>query len=212
MPSCSVFLCKKRSTTSSLEKDNVTFHLFPKIPMIRDVWMKACANHVSWTPKRTSTICSQHFEPSCFITQAHNKRKLKECAVPTLKLPKVERCEESRPGTSTLIKIETCEDSLSPKTQEYIIIKDQPHMSQSENHNLHLCDTPKTIKLRKIILMKNKKIKRLQSQIRYLKKKVDEMQEVFNELSEKSLINKENCLVQGKNGVEEKEESIPILE
>ncbi|XP_063394842.1 THAP domain-containing protein 1-like [Cydia fagiglandana] len=211
MPCCSVFLCKKRSNTSSIEKDNVTFHLFPKVPVIRDAWMKACAKHVSWTPKRTSTICSQHFEPSCFIIQAHNKRKLKECAVPTLKLPKVERSEESTPGTFIHIKIETVENSLPP-TQECIMIKDQPHMSQSENHNPHLCDSPKTIKLRKIILMKNKKIKRLQSQIRYLKKKVDEMQEVFNELTEKSIINKENRLAQDKNGVEEKEKSTPILE
>lgn len=57
--------------------------------MTRDAWIRACANHFSWTPKRTSTICSQHFEPSCFIIQANNMRRLKQFALPTLELAKV---------------------------------------------------------------------------------------------------------------------------
>ncbi|XP_061708423.1 THAP domain-containing protein 1-like [Cydia pomonella] len=191
MPNCSVFSCKKRSDTSSVQKDNITFHLFPKVAMIRDIWTRACANHFSWTPKRTSTICSQHFETSCFITQSSNKRKLKQYAVPTLELPKVRLCEEPEPGTSSP-KIETFEDSLPSKTEECKSTKDQPYMSQSDNHNLHLSDTSRTIKLKKI-----------------LKKKVAEMQEMLNGMSEKSVIIKENHLVLNKIGVEEKEKSIP---
>ncbi|XP_045488303.1 peroxynitrite isomerase THAP4 isoform X4 [Pieris rapae] len=94
MTGCSVFGCKKRSDTSSVQKDNVTFHLFPKDPIRRQQWIKACENHRTWLPKRTSKVCSDHFDTSCFLLLANNKRKLKESATPTFKLPNC--CSEEK--------------------------------------------------------------------------------------------------------------------
>lgn len=62
---------------------------FPKELVTRAEWIKACRNHVTWVPKRTSTVCSRHFEASCFVLLANNKRRLKQSAVPTLQLSEV---------------------------------------------------------------------------------------------------------------------------
>lgn len=56
------------------------FDRFPKEPGIRAAWIEACGNHNTWVPKRTSTVCSDHFKTSCFILQEqpNNKRKLNQ--------------------------------------------------------------------------------------------------------------------------------------
>lgn len=94
--------------------------------------------------------------------------------------------EISGPSTPKRRKVETFEDSLPSKTQESKSTKDQPHTSQSENYNPQLNDSPRIKKLKNLLKMKNKQIKRLQSQKRYLRKKVAGMQEILNDLSEKS--------------------------
>ncbi|XP_045505666.1 THAP domain-containing protein 1-like [Colias croceus] len=185
MPSCSVFSCKKRSKTSSLLKDNVTFHLFPKYAMFRHVWIQACGNHTSWTPKRTSTICSEHFDTTCFIKQSNNRRRLKQDAVPTLKLPK-DKDNEPEPGTFSpkIIKVETLGNSSLPQIQVFISTQDQTHTAPPENRYPQLTDSPINAKLKNTIRMKNIKIKQLQAQIRYLKQKYAEMKELVNEFSQ----------------------------
>lgn len=53
--------------------------------------------------------------------------------------------------------------------------------------------------------MKNRQIRRLQLQKRYLKKKVAGLQEMLNDLTKQTLINQEQRLVLDKISVEEKE-------
>ncbi|CAG4927343.1 unnamed protein product [Colias eurytheme] len=176
MPSCSVFSCKKVSKTSSLQKDNVTFHLFPKYAMFQHVWIQACGNRTYWTPKPTSTICSEHFDTTCFIKLSNNRRRLKQDAVPTLKLPK-----EPETFAPKIIKVESLGNSSPSQTQVFINTQDQTHMVPPENCYPQLTDSPINAKLKNTIRMKNIKIKRLQAQIRYLKQKYAEMKELVNE-------------------------------
>ncbi|RVE42076.1 hypothetical protein evm_013275 [Chilo suppressalis] len=39
MLACAVFYCQKKSKTSSMQKDGVTFHFFPKEYSIRKKWV-----------------------------------------------------------------------------------------------------------------------------------------------------------------------------
>ncbi|XP_028177618.1 THAP domain-containing protein 1-like isoform X2 [Ostrinia furnacalis] len=193
MVTCCVINCKKRSSTSNLQKDNITFHRFPKDPTIRNIWMWACQKHASWTPTRCSTICSMHFDTSCFIFKTNNKRKLKPSSVPTLNLSKVDPGEESESETSInkIINFETSEYSDLLQTHENVEhLKLQTSQSNTFNPpNLAikvqlLEESPGKInKLKKCLLMKNKRIKSLQSQVKYLKNKVAEMQEILDELT-----------------------------
>ncbi|XP_063890461.1 THAP domain-containing protein 1-like [Helicoverpa armigera] len=83
MPNCSVFCCKKRSATSNLQKDGVTFHMFPKDPNLRNIWKTFSHNRPTWIPTRNSVICSNHFKTSDFQVLANNRRRLVDGAKPT---------------------------------------------------------------------------------------------------------------------------------
>ncbi|KAJ0169825.1 hypothetical protein K1T71_014431 [Dendrolimus kikuchii] len=58
MPTCAVNVCDKKSNTSNLEKDGVTFHIFPKDTVLKKKWTQSCKRKQNWEPTRTSTICS----------------------------------------------------------------------------------------------------------------------------------------------------------
>ncbi|XP_073957424.1 uncharacterized protein [Choristoneura fumiferana] len=198
MTGCSVFRCKKRSDTSSVQKDNVTFHLFPKDPIRRQNWIKACGNHKTWLPKRTSKICSEHFHASCFLLLSNNKRKLTEAATPTLKLPLLLLDVDSQESSNC----RTLQPPPKKQTIETGGATNSPcHTSSSEPQSTDRIflspttstininqESPRELKLQKIIRQKNIKIKRLQSKTQYLKKKVASLTEILHELSEKFLI------------------------
>ncbi|XP_045490504.1 THAP domain-containing protein 2-like [Pieris rapae] len=188
MTGCSVFGCKKRSDTSSVQKDNVTFHLFPKDPIRRQQWIKACENHRTWLPKRTSKVCSDHFDTSCFLLLANNKRKLKESATPTFKLPNAdfEKPTDCQPAKKMRFESETSASS-PPHSSTFRSELSTNHVSPTTSTNVSCYkldqETPRKRKLRRILVQKNKQIKRLQSKTRYLKKKVASLKEILDEIS-----------------------------
>ncbi|PSN44655.1 hypothetical protein C0J52_15737 [Blattella germanica] len=57
MPSCVVSGCTNKSMK---KKPGITFHAFPKDPVLKDNWVKAI-RRVNWTPSQYSKICSAHF-------------------------------------------------------------------------------------------------------------------------------------------------------
>ena len=72
MRNCSVKTCKNNSSS-----ENIVLFYFPK-SYVRNRWIQFTQKD-GWTPKKYSTICSEHFCPHLI----HGK-KLQEGAVPTL--------------------------------------------------------------------------------------------------------------------------------
>ncbi|KAJ0169551.1 hypothetical protein K1T71_014736 [Dendrolimus kikuchii] len=149
MPTCAVNVCDKKSNTSNLEKDGVTFHIFPKDTVLKKKWTQSCKRKRNWEPTRTSTICSVHFDRSQFQSLANKRRKLIDNAVPTLFLSDT--------------KSETLEESQLPGTSQYVpsIVKNDVNVES----NIEL--TPRKKKMRKKIEFQAKKIKSFQSKTRY---------------------------------------------
>ncbi|XP_045494548.1 uncharacterized protein LOC123693464 isoform X3 [Colias croceus] len=89
MPSC-VFRWCKNYTASVRNKKNVSFHTLPKYGPMKDTWLNVIRNQRSeddWMPTIYSTVCSEHFLSSDFITtQKNNMRRLKKNAVPVIKI------------------------------------------------------------------------------------------------------------------------------
>ncbi|KAI5637895.1 THAP domain-containing protein [Phthorimaea operculella] len=84
MPTCSVSCCKKKSGRSSLQIDGVSFHLFPKNPLLRSAWKRFCNNKLTWDPKRTNVICSVHFLSSDYRVLPNKRKLLAKNAIPRL--------------------------------------------------------------------------------------------------------------------------------
>ncbi|XP_026743996.1 uncharacterized protein LOC113505473 [Trichoplusia ni] len=82
MAQCAVQSCNNKSGKDLPE--GVTFHLFPKDPQVRQVWIDATGNGSDWKPDRHQ-ICSEHFQEKCF-QQLKKSRRLFVWAIPTLKL------------------------------------------------------------------------------------------------------------------------------
>ncbi|KAI8439068.1 hypothetical protein MSG28_012933 [Choristoneura fumiferana] len=111
---------------------------FPKHPVLRKIWRDFCPRPRSWQPKRTSNICSDHFEPSCF--QAGHRRRLNDNAVPTLFA-----CECKKNCTSThgapSSSIDDAESSAaSPPLSEHA-------QSASDDSESQIPDLPVTVKI-----------------------------------------------------------------
>ncbi|CAH0399815.1 unnamed protein product [Chilo suppressalis] len=105
MPCCAVKWCGKWSATSSLTKDGITFHRFPKCLKIKQKWIDATKRDDNWFPGKHHTICSRHFTKDCFRPISGNRRLLFDNAVPTQMLP----CLQSADNFA--------EASISPKLE-----------------------------------------------------------------------------------------------
>lgn len=67
---CAVSTCGnsfKKIESSGVEelKEHISFHRFPKDPILRKIWVKKCSREDKWNPD-TSYICSTHFESGYF--------------------------------------------------------------------------------------------------------------------------------------------------
>ncbi|CAK1601770.1 unnamed protein product [Parnassius mnemosyne] len=221
MPNCSVFCCKKRSNTSSLEKDGVTFHMFPKDPNLRNTWKYFCNNKLTWIPTRNSVICSDHFKTSDFQELANNRRRLVEGAKPTL-TPHCICASQSHQLSFTITDslLSTCTTSSPQHSQSHQLsftITDSltsacttssPQHAQSKgtskNYNsIPIALTPRERKMQQKLDDQKKKIKRLHSKNLYLKKKIAGLREILLSLDEKSFNDKKERMVIEKNRVEE---------
>ncbi|XP_026743975.1 uncharacterized protein LOC113505464 isoform X2 [Trichoplusia ni] len=67
MVQCSVVGCKSRSER---KMENITFHVFPKALILREIWIRATGRQ-NWQPQLHSRICSIHFERNLFRKTAH---------------------------------------------------------------------------------------------------------------------------------------------
>ncbi|XP_045509815.1 THAP domain-containing protein 1 A-like [Colias croceus] len=112
MPFCAVKSCRNKSNTSSIKKDGITFHLFTKNPALRLRWIECCGRKSEWVPKRTSTICSRHFDTSQFECLQNQRRKLKNDAVPTLFLTDFENQSKSKINVSKGSASDTAPDNI----------------------------------------------------------------------------------------------------
>ncbi len=75
-------------------QDGVSLHKFPSNSALRKKWVDQVKRHRDkWEPTAYSVLCSQHFEPSCFmadsiLSQSLGLGKKRAClkpdAVPTL--------------------------------------------------------------------------------------------------------------------------------
>ncbi|KYQ50136.1 hypothetical protein ALC60_10779 [Trachymyrmex zeteki] len=60
MPNCYIKNCK-----NCIRTENIKFFQFPKDPVIRQQWLKACRKNKSEITK-SATICNLHFDENCF--------------------------------------------------------------------------------------------------------------------------------------------------
>jgi len=104
--------CKNNSKMKSM---GISMHLFPKDESFREKWIRFVQRHrANWQPSKTSTLCSVHFEPSCFTQRLdlnlgegdyQTKRVIKKDAVPTIDCveQKVEISQTDREKRKVLI-------------------------------------------------------------------------------------------------------------
>ncbi|KAL0838636.1 hypothetical protein ABMA28_016718 [Loxostege sticticalis] len=175
MPSCAVISCRKKSNKFNMQKDGISFHLFPKYPHLKRMWTEFCKNAPSWEPSRTSTICSAHFLPSQFQYLAGKRRKLVEDAIPVLLAP----------PTSANTDVQENEESITIPPQE-------PETATKEKL-LVITQNAEIKKLKQKVEHQALKIKRLHSQTRYLKNKVASLEEILKSLNNKA--NKEQKFI-----------------
>ncbi|XP_031624643.1 zinc finger protein 236 [Contarinia nasturtii] len=81
MPSfCAVSSCELKYSHS----ENVSFHKYPlKNPKVLAKWIQFTNRGSSWMPSRWNSICSRHFQSSCF-REYLSRKCLKKEAIPTI--------------------------------------------------------------------------------------------------------------------------------
>ncbi|XP_013148638.1 PREDICTED: uncharacterized protein LOC106111171 isoform X1 [Papilio polytes] len=204
MVNCAVYMCKRRSKTSNLRKDNVSYHKFPRDPVTRQAWRKFCNRNNKWHPTATSAICSDHFTTASFKVYSNIKRILNKGAIPTLRT-----CYCSKTKQEKHIKNE----EISKRQQQ------TSKRAPSKNVAISAC------KKSKIDLNdKNKTIKKLRDNNRYLKNRLITLKETVKKLQEMSLKVKEESILEeneisennsperSRNMSKDKEEVIPPTE
>ncbi|XP_037518042.2 uncharacterized protein LOC119394810 [Rhipicephalus sanguineus] len=76
---CAAPGCKNRAKQNS----GITFHVFPKVPAVREAWARAVNRQDGWTAKDSDRLCSVHFKPECFDKTGQTVR-LRAGSMPTL--------------------------------------------------------------------------------------------------------------------------------
>ncbi|XP_062556503.1 uncharacterized protein LOC134221318 [Armigeres subalbatus] len=106
MPRCAVNVCQITSGEAKKSENLISFHSFPKEPTKRAKWLKFCG--IMKDPGTVLYVCSQHFNPDAFATNATIKRDLISCgrnilvkdAIPSIRTVEVgsstDRCKRYR--------------------------------------------------------------------------------------------------------------------
>ncbi|KYN01657.1 THAP domain-containing protein 7 [Cyphomyrmex costatus] len=77
--------CRACGITTSARNYGITFHRFPKNENQKRAWINFCnMNKVSDKNVNYTTLCSQHFDESCFDRTSTMKVRLKPFSVPTV--------------------------------------------------------------------------------------------------------------------------------
>ncbi|KPJ17804.1 THAP domain-containing protein 1 [Papilio machaon] len=176
MVNCAVLMCKRRSKTSKLREHNVSYHKFPRDPTVRQEWRKFCNRSNKWYPTQTSAICSDHFTQSSFKIYSNIKRILNKGAIPTLRT-----CYCSK------TKQEQHNKNEEPSKLQQQTSKKTP----TKNVAISTCK-----KTKNVLCDKNKTIKKLRDNNRYLKNRVTTLKESVKKLQEKSVVIKEESTLE----------------
>ena len=89
---CAAFNCKNGSSKNHETQQKVSFFSFPENKRMRDIWIEKIRRK-NWKPTKSSKLCSQHFESSCFVQNFEamqsvgwtaGRLRLKKDAVPTI--------------------------------------------------------------------------------------------------------------------------------
>ncbi|XP_028162308.1 THAP domain-containing protein 1-like [Ostrinia furnacalis] len=182
MVNCSVSKCRNRSNKRNFKNDGISYHLFPRIPGMRRKWQEFCNRGPSWQPFRTSTICSEHFEPAQF-QRGTNRRFLVAKAIPTIYPAHMN--EHNDEGSDDY----SSSDQLDQKPQSPA--GSEPENGQEDNgsQEKESDDKEKTTNnhhLRIQLREKRLKIHRLIQSNRYLTEKVEILQNILKRVINKS--------------------------
>ncbi|XP_073946371.1 uncharacterized protein isoform X2 [Choristoneura fumiferana] len=112
MPCCVMRKCHN-NTRRCKKADGIGYHNFPRNPILRQKWI-AATGRKNWVPSKYSTICSIHFEDSCFIKKK-KIRTMKKTAYPTIHILKfIDNEDENTDTTKDTPEI----SSLSPRKKK----------------------------------------------------------------------------------------------
>uniref|UniRef100_A0A1E1VXX4 THAP-type domain-containing protein n=1 Tax=Pectinophora gossypiella TaxID=13191 RepID=A0A1E1VXX4_PECGO len=186
MAPCSIRWCDKTSQTSSLEKDGITFHLFPRHPKMKEKWINVTRRN-NWFPSKHSVICSRHFTKDCFV-MTKSRRRLLGSAIPTLHLPLLsagEKSDDSSSESSTESSIST-ESTQSKKRKEF---PGSPSDYDSPTEK-RLCR--RIIDLTEAVSLKNRELKNLREKLRYTRKRVAFLENALSGVDKEKIVKVEN--------------------
>ncbi|KAF2901221.1 hypothetical protein ILUMI_04965 [Ignelater luminosus] len=108
-----------RSKTDKTKKLGITFHHFPKNPDLRSKWANII-NKNNWIPSRMNVLCSQHFKESCFDRTSLAKVRLRENAVPSIKIDRLKYVKNYNTETNHSVELA----SLPPSREDDSLIND----------------------------------------------------------------------------------------
>ncbi|KAI5639788.1 THAP domain-containing protein [Phthorimaea operculella] len=177
---------------------------FPKDRNVMKKWIDAL-NQSNWEPNVWSKVCSVHFSDLYFYGTKNGLRRLTQDAVPSLFLTQSLSAE---PGPSSAkVSSDLVEDTGTlPIIPEQHSAEDQPINSpesptQSKNpFDADITDTPRKRKLKQEIVRLNVLAKRrrlrckaLSASNQRLRKKIENLSHLLNELKEKQFINQEQA-------------------
>lgn len=121
---CSVAICRE-------SRQDRSYHLFPRDPVLRNIWVEACHRKDNFNPER-SIVCSNHFLPSDYehhlmneLLQKQSKKILKKGAVPTQNLlPDIDDIEKMKRAVEAQ-KSEVLQN-LNGSIQDRIVVRINP--------------------------------------------------------------------------------------
>ena len=172
--SCAAFVCANRVKKAS----GISFDGFPKKGSeLEKQWIRA-VRRKNWSPSKTSCLCSDHFDRSCFI-EGKTNRRLHKNAVPSvfpqftkhlqksdLKRKSSKKCKLTEPFTVT------CD--LLPSKIVRAVSFDHPYHS--------VADMDKTVDRLK------KQVKALREKLHRREKHIHNLKDLLSSLKEKQLI------------------------
>ncbi|KAI5640456.1 THAP domain-containing protein [Phthorimaea operculella] len=145
MPYCVVKSCKNNSSQSST---GISFHKFPKDPVVRDQWtqiIRQTKKNDNWTPSDFCVVCSEHFEGVDLYCAKTGLHRLRKDAIPTKNI------FSNRLGPNVLsVKIEN--DSSDPEDDEPLQpAKQNFETTSNKQANRKLCWQYRDITLAKVL-------------------------------------------------------------
>lgn len=117
---CSALGCGNRQNLESTQK-GLSFHRFPMTnPELLERWLQS-VNRPTLVPSRFCILCSNHFEPSCFIedipmADGTVRRRLCVGSVPTRNMGW--NCQSSKPASLTVVPAEPSKISGTAKKRQ----------------------------------------------------------------------------------------------